>query len=393
MNEKEKAAEMSSVGAEDRQSLIKSSDSIAKSFLESNTQSKKPYNAELAKIYMQAEAALRTPSNPPTLTTVTSKALYDMVFEDKSPIIDEFLYPGTYIFAGAPKVGKSFFMAQLAYKVAAGESLWDFPVHPGTVLYLALEDDYRRIQDRMFRMFGVDGTENLHFAVDAVNLGKGLDGQLESFIRRHPDTKLIIIDTLQRIRDTATDSYSYSEDYKVVGKIKQIADDNGICLLIVHHTRKTKASDVFEMISGTTGLFGCADGAFVLRKQNRSDRTAILEIVGRDQPDQKIYLLRDEEKLTWNLDHVEQQIWKDPPDPVIEKVAALISDGKPEWSGSATALINELGIEKQANALTRHLNVKAGKLLNEFGIRYENYHGRDGSVIRLTSNKQNGVTM
>ena len=30
------------------------------------------------------------------------------------PLIDGLLYPGTYIFAGSPKLGKSFLMAQLA---------------------------------------------------------------------------------------------------------------------------------------------------------------------------------------------------------------------------------------------------------------------------------------
>lgn len=68
---------------------------------------------------------------------------------------------------GAPKVGKSFFMAQLAYHVSVGLPLWDYKTHPGTVLYLALEDDYRRIQERLYRMFGVDGTDNLHFATFA----------------------------------------------------------------------------------------------------------------------------------------------------------------------------------------------------------------------------------
>jgi hypothetical protein len=383
MNEKEKAAEMSSVGAEDRQSFDKSEYSIANPVQESKNQGKKIYNDELAKIYRQAETMLRTPSNPPTLQTVTSNKLFETVYDKKPPLIEGLLYPGTYIFAGAPKVGKSFMMAQLAYHVSSGAKLWDFPVNPGTVLYLALEDDYQRIQDRMFRMYGVEGNENLHFAVDAVSLSNGLDGQLEAFIRKHPDTKLVIIDTLQKIRETASDSYSYSEDYKVVGKIKQIADENGVCLLIVHHTRKTKAGDAFEMISGTTGLLGCADGAFVLRKQNRTDRSAVLEIVGRDQPDQKIYLTRDEERLIWNLDHVDQQIWKDPPDPVVDKVVGLISGDRTAWVGSATDLLNELEITKTANALTRHLNVKAGKLLSEFGIKYENSHGREGSVIRL----------
>lgn len=96
-------------------------------------------------------------------------------------------------------------------------------------------------------MFGVEGTDNLHFAVYAKQLGAGLDEQLEKFIREHPDTRLIIIDTLQKIREVSTDAYSYANDYDIVGRMKQFADKNGVCLLLVHHTRKQQAGDKFEI--------------------------------------------------------------------------------------------------------------------------------------------------
>ena len=73
------------------------------------------------------------------------------------------MYAGAYILAGAPKIGKSFLVAQLAYHVSTGQPLWGYDVHQGTVLYLALEDDFRRLQDRMSRMFGVEGTDELYF--------------------------------------------------------------------------------------------------------------------------------------------------------------------------------------------------------------------------------------
>ena len=103
-------------------------------------------------------------------------------------------------------------------------------------------------------MFGVEGTHALHFATRAKMIGSGLDEQLEKFVREHSDTKLIIVDTLQKVREALSDSYSYSSDYEVIGKLKQFADRHGVCVLIVHHTRKQPAGDSFEMISGTTGL-------------------------------------------------------------------------------------------------------------------------------------------
>ena len=165
-------------------------------------------------------------------------------------------------------------------------------------------------------------------------------------------------------------STGYANDYDIVGRMKQFADKNGVCLLLVHHTRKQQAGDKFEMISGTTGLLGCADGAFLLQKEKRTDLNATLEIVGRDQPDQKLHLTRDAEKLTWQLNHAETELWKKPPDPLLSKLAAVIAGDTPVWNGSATELVALLGEDIQPNILTRRLNVKAGELLNEYSIEY-----------------------
>lgn len=141
------------------------------------------------------------------LNTVSMTELYDTVYPPRKPIVNDLLYSGTYLFVGAPKVGKSFFMGQLAYHVAMGLPLWEYEVHQGTVLYLALEDDYARLQRRLSRMFGVEETSNLYFATQAKSVSEGLDQQLEGFIREHPDVRLIIIDTLQKVREIGGDRY------------------------------------------------------------------------------------------------------------------------------------------------------------------------------------------
>ena len=265
MNEtKEKTALNASVGADAGQSIqSKTTEIITAESPEINDLE----DISQEKFFQQMQRM----ADPAYLHTVSMNELYETVYQSKQPVIEGLLYSGTYLFAGAPKVGKSFFMAQLAYHVSTGQRLWEYEVHQGTVLYLALEDDYQRLQERMSRMFGVEGTDKLHFAICAKQLGAGLDEQLEKFIREHPDTRLIIIDTLQKIREVSTDAYSYANDYDIVGRMKQFADKNGVCLLLVHHTRKQPSGDKFEMISGTTGLLGCADGAFLLQKEKRTD--------------------------------------------------------------------------------------------------------------------------
>lgn len=291
---------------------------------------------------------------------------------------------GAYILAGAPKIGKSFLVAQIAHHVSTGQDLWGYKVHQGTVLYLALEDDESRLQRRMFRMFGVEGTSSLHFATSAKMIGGGLDEQLEKFVREHSDTKLIIVDTLQKVREAVSDSYSYSSDYEVIGKLKQFADRHGVCVLIVHHTRKQPAGDSFEMISGTTGLLGCADGAFLMQKEKRTDSKATLEVVGRDQPDQRLYLSKEQENLIWSLDHAENELWKQPTDPVLEAVAKIVSSENREWEGSPTELAQAIQTDMAVNRLTKHLNVNASRLLEEHQVKYENKTKHAGRRIRLT---------
>lgn len=188
----------------------------------------------------------------------------------------------------------------------------------------ARNEKTRHLQERLYRMFGTESADNLHFSVSASQIGKGLDEQLQGFITEHPDTKLIIIDTLQKVREVGGDNYSYANDYGIIKRIKKFTDRYGICVLIVHHTRKQTADDKFDMISGTMALLGAADGGFVLQKEKRTSNNATLEVSGRDQPDQKLHLVRNTETLLWELERVETELWKEPPEPLLEKVAAFI---------------------------------------------------------------------
>ena len=316
-----------------------------------------------------------------SLETVSMIELYDTVYQSKPPLIDGLLYPGVYLFVGAPKLGKSFLMAQIAYHISVGLPLWEYPVRKGTVLYLALEDDYRRLQERLYRMFGTEGADNLFFSVSAGQLHSGLNGQLSEFVKLHQDTRLIIIDTLQKIRELGGEGYSYANDYEIITRLKQFADNHGICVLLVHHTRKQQADDKFDMISGTTGLLGAADGAFLLQKEKRTNNAATLEVSGRDQQDQKLYLTRHPERLIWELEKAETELWKEPPEPLLEEIAKRITVNNPQWKGTATELATFLGVDLKPNVLTMKLNVNAGRLFNEYGVRYESSRSHGGRKV------------
>ena len=137
------------------------------------------------------------------------------------------------------------------------------------------------------------------------------------------------------------------------------------------------------MISGTNGLLGAADGAFMLQKEKRTSNNAVLEISGRDQQDQKLYLVRDTEKLLWDLERLETELWKEPPEPILEAVAEFISADNPDWVGTATELIEKIETDIPVNAITKKLNVNASRLLNEYGIIYKSSRTHDGRRIDL----------
>ena len=150
IHEKERTALNPSVAAEGEQPLTNHNANIADGAANVNTHTVNSDKGE-----------------KPKLKTVSMTDLYNQVYTSRPPIINGLLYPGTYILAGAPKLGKSFLMAQLAYHVSTGTEMWGFQVQKGSVLYLALEDDYGRLQKRLYKMFGVDTAKNLHFGIKA----------------------------------------------------------------------------------------------------------------------------------------------------------------------------------------------------------------------------------
>ncbi len=359
----------SSVGADGEQPLCKNNyeKSIADLHIEGNLQA----------------ANCQEKSGQEDLQTITMEELYDTVYPPKTPIVEELVYAGTYLFVGAPKVGKSFFMAQLGYHVSRGIPLWDYPVRKGTVLYLALEDDYARLQKRLSRMFGLESTDSFYFATRSKSLNEGLEEQLTRFVKEHTDARLIIIDTLQKVREVSGDKFSYASDYDIVTKLKHFSDTHGICLLVVHHTRKLESSDSFDMISGTNGLLGAADGAFVMQKEKRTGNRAFLEVAGRDQQEQRLLLDFNRELCQWEFVKAETELWKEPDDPLLVLIAEFMEQQK-EWSGTATELLQQIPeLDMQPNVLTRKLNVSMERLFVDYGIHYESKREHRSRMIKL----------
>ena len=313
--------------------------------------------------------------------------LMETRFRVRPAVIDGLLPVGTYLLAGAPKIGKSFLVLQMAYQVSMGTPFLGFSSRQGTVLYLALEDTCERLQKRLAQMTEQD-SEHLILSVFSETLDEGLTERLSDFWSEHTDTVLIIIDTLQRVRSRTPDGGSYAADYDTLARLKEFSDTFGVTVLVVHHTRKEGAEDVFNMISGTNGLMGAADGALLLHKDKRTASDAVLEVVGRDQPQLRLHLRFAAAHLRWELLEAETERYREPPCPLLEVLSQLVNKENPSWSGTATELarcLSEIDSSRSftPNWIVRTLNVQQENLLREYGVRYVSYRTKEGKALSL----------
>lgn len=221
--------------------------------------------------------------DPPNV--ISAQALLHLDLPPVQWLVDSVLPPGLAMLVGRAKTGKSWWILQLALSVASGQRLCDKWRTDGRgVLYLALEDNLRRLQRRLTERLAreTEPPANLEFATEWKNLRAGGAEQINDYLAQHSDCGCVIIDTLQKVRGVESGKINaYQADYEILGLLKQIADAHNVALLVVHHTRKGEADDWFDLVSGTTGLSGAVDSLLYLDRK-RGESEARLHATGRD---------------------------------------------------------------------------------------------------------------
>ncbi|HLZ70496.1 MAG TPA: AAA family ATPase [Dehalococcoidia bacterium] len=238
---------------------------------------------------------------PPRITR--APALMAAQFPPQRWAVPEILPEGVNILAGPPKKGKSWFALALAVGVAAGGYvLGTVPVAAGDVLYLALEDGERRLQDRLDRLLdGEPAPERLYLATEWRRFDDGGLDDLDAYLREHPETRLIVVDTLKRVRPRERHGASvYGQDYDALAPLTRLGQRYCVAILVVHHTRKAAADDPLDMVNGSNGLNGAADAVLVLRRGSGSV-DATLTIAGRDVEERELALRFDPADCSWTL--------------------------------------------------------------------------------------------
>ena len=316
------------------------------------------------------------------IKTINGSELLEMELPPINFVVENFLPQGFHILEGTPKVGKSWLLLSLCLQVSKGESFWNLPTKQGSVLYLCLEDSVNRIQQRLLELTET-APENLHFATHSESLLGGVTEQIETFITEHSDTVLIVIDTLQKIRDGASEGSVYAADYKDMGMLKEIADKYSVTILGVQHLRKQPNSDPHLMVSGSTGLIGAADGSYILKKDDPLDAKAKLFIRGRDIEENIFSLEFSKDSCQWEF------ISSDTPDEEDLKndttMCSLIEfiQAENSFQGTASELAEKLGDNIKPNVISRKLK-RFEKELGEIGIEFLKFRTGEKRELLLT---------
>lgn len=329
---------------------------------------------------MQVEK-LRTVDADTLLSTPISKTLF---------VVDGFIPQGLSVLSGSSKIGKSWLMLWLGIQVARGQPVWEFETHKSDVLYLCLEDTYARIQSRLYQITD-EAPPELRIATTSFQIGNGLEQQIEQYLSDFPKTKLVIIDTFQKVRDsksTGGKNGMYAGDYDDVSALKNLSDKYGIAVMVVHHVRKLKdVSDPFNDVSGSTGITGAADTNFVL-KRSRSSEMGTLLATGRDIEYQELTLKFDNGTRLWELverKNAEDLHREEIPDFLFRLVSFIAL--RRTWQGTASQLLTEMDeTEATANVVTKLLARFSAEVLMPQGIEYRTKRTGTSRLIRLEMN-------
>lgn len=294
---------------------------------------------------------------------------------------------------GAPsKYYKSYMALGLCVSICEGGKFLGFDCEKHGCLYLDLESTKRRPKNRLDQILGnaESKPEDLYIITgtdDPGRIGDGFETQIEYQLQEHPDIKLIVVDVFQMIRQPAKRNQSgYDRDYDDFRALKQIADKHNVGMMLIHHTRKMKDPyDVFNELSGSVGVMGALDCAWVITKDDRYSMEGTLHITGRDMESQKLKICFNKKTFQWEYVGTEEdvnnqrRVFTYNQSPIRETIVNLVSQGSGHWEGSAD------DIRKASKYLSWeiHDDVRTiGKFIREYDDLFQGIDGIESEFKR-----------
>lgn len=231
-------------------------------------------------------------------------SLLTMTFPPIRYVVEGYVVEGLTVLGGRPKLGKSWLALDFAIAVATGgRAIGSIQCEQGDVLYLALEDNLRRIQSRLRETLEAIGghqpalLERLTFRIKAGRLGGDLMQTLEAWRARCADARLVIVDVLAKVRPQRGKGEGvYEYDYRCAEPLQQWAIAHGVAVVVVHHVRKAEAEDPLEMLSGSNGLSGAADTILVLARDGNG-----ITLYGRGRDIEEVETAISRDDGSWRI--------------------------------------------------------------------------------------------
>lgn len=318
---------------------------------------------------------------------IDAETLYYKALEHPKMLIDGVLSDGLAIMAGDSKIGKSWMVLWMCLQISKGEPVWGLPTRKTDVVYLALEDREWRVQQRMQDLTDTP-PENLHFGFSCGQLGAELESQIEDVLKDYPSTGLLFIDTLQMVRDNVSAKVNaYAQDYKDLSSLKKIADNHGICIFVVHHTRKERdGGNIFNDMTGSTGIMGVADTGMILRKEDRFGDNATLCVTGRDVEEKKLKMQMCGVKWEITEELSADDLRKERIPDFVFKVVDFLFEHR-QFEGTVTELLAAVGnTELKPNVASKYLTRFYSEVFAPMGITYEYRKTAAARMIMLALN-------
>jgi hypothetical protein len=275
----------------------------------------------------------------PQLDTISASDLLNQKIEPISFTIDTILPTGLFLLSGSSKIGKSFLCLDMSNSISRGSNFWNYQTTQGDVLYFALEDNHRRLQERLNKITSncdFNSEFDIHFVTTTKKLGEGLTEQIKHFLKDHPKTRMIVIDTLQYIRNNGNTTGTYSGDYRDMDMLREIITGYNLTMLLITHNHKSDEVDPVNRVYGSAGLTGAVDGIFVLEKKKRNSDKAKLTIANRDTESFQFELRFDRSTCRWIF--ISNENNDSDEDDYLYELLNLLLDETPAWYGTATEL-------------------------------------------------------
>jgi hypothetical protein len=209
-------------------------------------------------------------------------------------VIPGWLPEGLTVLAASPKIGKTTLAMQIILALVSGGAFWNSEVPKGKALMIDLETNERRLR-RKLEQAGVQSLD-LDTLSYATEWPRGLLGvqKLAEFLDAHPDVRLVVIDTLQRFRDSGSGKQNvYAADYEALAPLQQLCKERpGLSIFVIHHKRKAASDDPIDSINGSAAIAGAADGVWLMSRKG-SDYTLHIQARDWERDEDEFRIARD----------------------------------------------------------------------------------------------------